>query len=77
MPDYIYSEIGLRIDLVKAEGPASQAGIQKGDIIIGMNDKPVNDIYEYMHRLNVINPGSNIPVIINRGGEKISLKVQF
>lgn len=77
MPDYVYSGKGLRVDAVKKEGPARKAGLVKGDIIIEMDGKSVNDIYEYMHRLNELDTGDNIMVRVKRHEEDISLNVQF
>lgn len=78
MPDYVFNEIkGLRIDAVIPEKPASKAGMLDGDIIIKMDDKPVGDIYEYMHRLSEFNSGETINIIVIREGVELILKVTF
>ena len=47
---------GLRADLVTPGKPAALGGMKKGDIIIAIGNKPVNDIQEYMKRLGGLKP---------------------
>ncbi|MFH1943088.1 MAG: M20/M25/M40 family metallo-hydrolase [bacterium] len=71
MPDIAASGIkGLRATAVMPGRPAAQAGMKKGDIIVAMEGKPVNDIYEYMHRLSEFRPGQRISVEVLRDGKK-------
>ena len=78
MPSYGSMQIGLEVDgISKKNGPGAKAGIQKGDIIKSINNKTINDIYEYMDRLSVIKPGMTVPMVIERNGEKINLNVTF
>lgn len=71
------SHEGLRVDGVRKDGPAERGGIKKGDVIIQMNGKPVKDIYEYMHRLNQLEPGQTVNVDVMRNGKKIILLIQL
>ena len=76
MPDYVFNKVkGLRIDAVIPNKPAEKAGLQNGDIIIKMLNKPVNDIYEYMHRLSECKSGDTIDVMILRNNQEIIYKV--
>ena len=78
MPDYASSDVkGLRAQLIMPGRPAAQAGMEKGDIIIAMDGRPVNDIYEYMHRLNEFRPGQRISVEVMRNDEKVILIVEL
>ena len=78
MPDYVFKEIkGLRIDAVTPNRPAYDAGIIDGDIIIEMNGKSVQDIYEYMHRLSESNPGDTIDVKVIRDNKELIFSVTF
>jgi len=78
MPDYTYSETkGLRIDAILKDKPAEKGGLLDGDIIIEMNGKSVDDIYEYMQRLTEIKQGDEIDVKVLRGKHEIIQKVPF
>ncbi|HSH50400.1 MAG TPA: M20/M25/M40 family metallo-hydrolase [Bacteroidales bacterium] len=78
MPDFSGVEKrGLRADLVIKGKPADKAGIKSGDVIVAMDGLPVGDIYEYMERLNKLNPGQIITVEVMRNEEKKVLIVQL
>ena len=78
VPSYSSTEKGLEVDGVSREdGPAAKAGIIKGDVIKAINEKPVNDIYEYMDRLSTLKKGMTVPVLIKREDKEIVLKVTF
>jgi hypothetical protein len=68
---------GLRADAVVEGRPADLAGMKKGDVIIAMEGKPVNGVYEYMNRLSEFKPGQRISVEVLRGEEKIVLIVEL
>ena len=78
MPDYVYNKTkGLRVDAVLPDKPAFNGGIKDGDIIIKIDNKPVSDIYEYMHRLSEYNKGDKVAVVVVRNNIEISLQVIF
>jgi len=78
MPDVAATDIkGLRANVVIPDRPAAQAGMKKGDIIVAMEGKSVNDIYEYMHRLSDFQPGQRISIEVIRDGEKVILIVEL
>ena len=72
IPAYGSQKVGLEIDgLSKKDGPATKAGMKKGDIITAINGKDVRNIYDYMARLTDLKPGQRVKVKINReDGEK-------
>jgi hypothetical protein len=78
MPDVAGAEKrGLRVDAVMPDRPAQLAGMQKGDIIVEMDGKPVKDVYEYMHRLSDFQVGQRISVGVLRGEEQVLLIVEL
>lgn len=78
MPDYAGVENkGLRIDGLRTGGPADKAGMQKGDIIVAIDGKPIKNIYDYMHRLNQLEKGKTASVDVIRGEQQIILLVQL
>jgi len=78
MPDFSSAKIkGVRAELVTPNRPAARAGMQKGDIIVAIEGKPVNDIYEYMHRLSELRSGDRVSVEVLRNGKKEILIVEL
>jgi S1-C subfamily serine protease len=78
MPSYGSIEVGVEVDAIsKMDGPASRAGIKKGDIIKSIDGKPIKDIYEYMDRLGDLKRGMTVSVSIERDGEEMTLDVSF
>lgn len=77
MPDVSGSTEGLRADAVIEGKPAYLAGMEKGDIIIEIDGKPINDIYEYMDRLSELSPGQRVSVVVLRDGKEKVLIVEL
>ena len=77
VPDYLYEDTGMRIDGVTEGRPGDVGGMQRGDIIIGMGERKVDDIYAYMEALASFNSGDSITVTVLREGEEVPLNVRF
>ena len=78
IPDYGGTIKGLKIDKIyDPSGPAAKAGIRPGDIIRSINKMPINDIYEFMKRMETVEKGQSISVDIKRDGKIIMLTVRF
>ena len=78
MPDYGGNvKNGLRADFVTSGKPAALGGMKKGDIITFINGKPVNNIQDYMFRLNQLKRGETISVEVLRDNQKVVLVIQL
>ena len=77
MPDYIFDGEGLRVDGVKPNRPGSDAGLMKGDIIIGLGDTNIMNIQDYMKALSTYNKNDESSVTIRRNSETKVLQVTF
>jgi hypothetical protein len=77
IPSYIANEKGLNIDGVLSEKPAEMAGLQEGDIIIEINNNPINDIYDYMEQLSLFDPGDKTTVKVLRGETTKLFTIKF
>ncbi|HOY31571.1 MAG TPA: M20/M25/M40 family metallo-hydrolase [Bacteroidales bacterium] len=78
MPDFTRQDIkGVPVGAVNEEGPAHKGGMKKNDVIIAIDGKTVNDIYEYMARLKTLTAGQIISVDIIRDGKKEALFIQL
>jgi S1-C subfamily serine protease len=78
MPDFAGNvKEGLRADFVTPGKPAAQGGMQKGDVIIAIDNKPVNNIQDYMFRLSQLKAGQMITVDVIRNDKREVLLIQL
>ncbi|HNX85946.1 MAG TPA: Do family serine endopeptidase [Bacteroidales bacterium] len=66
---------GVYIDEIVEGGPADQAGIKKGDVIITIDNSPVNGKSELMEVIGQKNPGDKVDVVVHRDGKELTLPV--
>ena len=66
----------LIADVVK-DSPAEQAGIKPGDVVIGLNGKPVNDNSQLTRDVGVIPPGNTVKLDVVREGKSRSVDVKL
>ncbi|MEN8206799.1 MAG: M20/M25/M40 family metallo-hydrolase [Pseudomonadota bacterium] len=76
VPDFTYSGTGVRLDDVRAGTPAERAGLRKGDIILVVNETPVDDLRAYSEALKQLGPGDEIRVSFLRDGVEKTLNTQ-
>ncbi|MGB0717592.1 MAG: M20/M25/M40 family metallo-hydrolase, partial [Phycisphaerae bacterium] len=68
---------GMPVDAVNPQGPADMAGIKKGDRIVSIAGRDVANIYDYMAATRGNEPGDVVEVVVIRGDQKMSLKVEL
>jgi serine protease Do/serine protease DegQ len=76
MQDVVGGE-GAAVADVQANSPASQAGLRKGDVVTGLNGRPVRGAAELRARLGVVPVGETVDLRVQRGGETRTLKAQI
>jgi hypothetical protein len=77
MPDYTYSEAGVRVDGISEGRPAQKAGILAGDIILQLGDYAVPDLQKYMEALGHFNAGDKTAVTVRRGKDTLRFDIAF
>jgi hypothetical protein len=70
IPDYASDVKGLLLGGVIGGGPAEQAGLAKGDVIIEIAGQSIANIYDYTYALELLKIGQPAKVVYMRGGEK-------
>jgi hypothetical protein len=70
IPDYSTDVKGLLLSGVIGGGPAEQAGLQKGDVIVEIGGQTITNIYDYTYALEVLKIGEPVKVVYQRGGER-------
>jgi S1-C subfamily serine protease len=78
-PDYFYhfKGKGVKVGGVIAGKAAALAGIKEGDIIVSMDDKPIETIYVYRDMLQTYNKGDKVKVTLTRKGQTITTSAVF
>ena len=66
---------GVLITGVLQNGPAAQAGIRPGDVIVEVGDKPVNNVSELLTNVAALKPGAPTPFRLQRRGESVQVSV--
>ena len=75
IPNYADSNDGLKLDGVRDDSPASQAGLKAGDKIVKMVGREVKNVYDYTYALGEMKAGQEYEVEIVRGSERLTLKI--
>ena len=70
IPDYASDAKGLLLGGVIGGGPAEQAGLQKGDVIVEIAGQTISNIYDYTYALDVLKIGEGAKVVYMRGSER-------
>ncbi|MCC7124094.1 MAG: M28 family peptidase [Acidobacteria bacterium] len=70
IPDYATDVKGLLLGGVIGGGPAEQAGLQKGDIIVEIAGQSIANIYDYTYALELLKIGQPAKVVYMRGTER-------
>ena len=65
---------GAYVTNVSANSPASQAGLQKGDIITKIGDVALDGNHSFLNTLYMRQPGDQISLTVNRNGKTIQLQ---
>jgi hypothetical protein len=71
IPDYTSEVKGLLLGGVIGGGPAEQAGLQKGDVIVEIAGQSITNIYDYTYALELLKIDRPVKVVYIRGGRRI------
>ena len=70
---------GFEVVSVSSDGPAQAAGLQKGDVITAVNERPVSGLplYAFRERLRNESPGTVLKLTIRRGAATVTAKLKL
>ena len=66
---------GAQVVGVPAGTPAAAAGLRKGDLVVGVNGKPVTDGIGLIVAIRSHQPGETITLTVNRGGRRQDIRI--
>ena len=75
IPDYTADVEGLRLDGVLEGGPAQEAGLREGDIIVELAGSAIKDVYDYAKVLDTLQIDQVISVVLLREGERLETEL--
>jgi serine protease Do len=67
-------QYGVYITDVDANSPASKAGLQVGDIIIGIDNTTLDDTHAYINTLFHYSAGNTVTLTLNRNGKQVQVQ---
>jgi serine protease Do len=76
-----YQDLGLTermgaiVSMVQPGGPADQANVQPGDVIISFNGERIENTQNLQSLVVVTSPGTIVPIVVLRNAEEITLSV--
>jgi hypothetical protein len=76
VPDFSASgDSQMLVADVRPGGPAEEAGVRGGDIIVEFAGKSVASLQDYSDALSAAKPGVAVPIVVMRDGERITLTI--
>jgi Tol biopolymer transport system component len=76
VPDYAESDVrGVKLAGVAEKGPAAQAGVRGGDVIVELAGKKIENIYDYTYAIEALKIGQPVKIVVERSGTQIELEV--
>lgn len=70
-------EAGVAVIEVVASSPAAKAGLQKGDIIIKLNNENISSVAKLRYELYKHKPGDKIDISYNREGKEYTTQIKL
>lgn len=75
IPDFAEAERGVRFADVREGGPAAQAGLRGGDILIQFDGNEVRSLYDFTYYLGEKQPGDEVSVVVLRDNQELRFTV--
>ena len=66
---------GVLLSGVAKGGPAAKAGVQGGDIIVGLGSKKIENIYDYTEAISSLKPDKKVAIAVIRKNKKVTLEI--
>ena len=76
VPDYARTDVtGVQLSGVAPAGPADQAGIRAGDVIIEVDGRPIENLYDYTYALEALRVGVPARIQVLRQDQRVEFEV--
>lgn len=68
---------GILVNAVYPDSPAAKAGIQRGDLILSVDNYPIKNLASLQFRLSILEPEKIAEYVVWRKGEKLTLLLRL
>lgn len=76
IPDYAAAGGGgVRISGVTTGGPAENAGVEEGDVVVELAGRKIENIHDYSYALDALKIGQPADLVVIRGGKSVTLEI--
>lgn len=76
IPDYAQPAVaGVKLSGVVKGGPAAQAGLQGGDVIVELAGRKIENIYDYTYALDALSVDVPVELVVLREEQRVVLRV--
>ncbi|MEI6674164.1 MAG: PDZ domain-containing protein [Verrucomicrobiota bacterium] len=73
--DFRFGGPGVKLQEVTPDSGAAAAGLQQGDVILRVNERPLSGMLELRSALTGLAPGTRVPMTVKRGEAQLAVDV--
>jgi hypothetical protein len=77
MPEFGYSEPGVKFADIREGSPASVAGLRAGDVLIKFDGSEIRSLEDFTYALQGKQPGDTVAVVVRREGKDFQASVKL
>ena len=75
IPEYGGDIKGVLLGGVTAGSPMEKAGVKKGDVIVELAGRKIENVYDYTYAIEALKIGQETTLTVMRGEDKVEMKV--
>jgi S1-C subfamily serine protease len=75
VPAFDYAGPGVKVESLVADSPAARGGIEPGDVITQVDQRPITDLRGFSQVLKELQPNQTVTVAVLRGERTLQLPV--
>jgi len=75
VPDFRDDLKGVLFADVQNNSPAAKAGLKQGDLLVGFDGKPIENLYDFTYALRSKKPGDVVSVVVKRDSQNVKVDV--